>query len=101
MQHKGEAVIGKQAKLLKDKAEDASFPTSSLNSGLKDFNKKFEEQEETNAIRLLNHSAMTELRRDRIDDASINYLNEQRGMSTLLLNSLAGGLGYQEPRLEK
>lgn len=101
LQRKGEAVIGKQAKLLKDKAEDASFPTSSLNSGLKDFNKKFEEQEETNAIGLMNQNAMTELRRDRIDDASVNYLNEQKGMSTLLLNSLAGGLGYREPMLEK
>ena len=44
---------------------------------------------------------MTELRRDRIDDASVNYLNEQKGMSTLLLNSLAGGLGYRGPGLEK
>ena len=43
---------------------------------------------------------MTELRRDRIDDASVNYLNEQRGISTILLNSLAGGLGYKKPMIE-
>lgn len=97
----GEGVIGKQAKSFRNNAENSSLASSSLNAGREDFNRKFEEQEEANAIRLLNHSAMTELRRDRIDDASINYLNEQRGMSTLLLNSLAGGLGYQEPRLEK
>jgi conjugal transfer mating pair stabilization protein TraG len=66
-----------------------------------DFNKNFDGQEEANTIGLLNQSAMTELRRDPIDDASVNYLNEQRGMSTLLLNSLAGGLGYEEPRLGK
>ena len=68
---------------------------------LKDFKKKFDEQEETNAVGLMNHGAMTELRRDRIDDASVHYLNEQRGMSTILLNSLAGGLGYREARVEK
>ena len=44
---------------------------------------------------------MTELRQERINDFSSDYLNEQRGMSTILLNSLAGGLGHQEPRLEK
>lgn len=49
----------------------------------------------------MNQGAKTELRRDRIDDASVHYLNEQRGMSTILLNSLAGGLGYREPQLEK
>lgn len=101
LQHKGEAVLGKQEKLLKDKAEDASFQPSSLNSGLKDFNKKFDEQEETNSVGLMNQDAMTELRRDRIEDASANYLNEQKGMSTILLNSLAGGLGYREARVEK
>lgn len=67
----------------------------------KDFKKKFDEQEETNAVGLMNHGAMTELRRDRIDDASVHYLNEQRGMSTILLNSLAGGLGYREAQVEK
>ena len=101
LQLMGEGVIGKQAKSFRNNAEISSLASSSLNVEREDFNRKFEEQEEANAIRLLNHSAMTELRRDRIDDASINYLNEQRGMSTLLLNSLAGGLGYQEPRLEK
>ena len=101
LQHKGEAVLGKQEKLLKDKAEDASFQPSSLNSGLKDFNKKFDEQEETNSVGLMNQDAMTELRRDRIEDASANYLNDQKGMSTILLNSLAGGLGYREARVEK
>lgn len=101
LQHKGEAVLGKQEKLLKEKAEDASFQPSSLNSGLKDFNKKFDEQEETNSVGLMNQDAMTELRRDRIEDASANYLNEQKGMSTILLNSLAGGLGYREARVEK
>lgn len=49
----------------------------------------------------MNQDAMTELRRDRIDGASVNYLNEQKGMSTILLNSLAGGLGYREARVEK
>ena len=87
--------------MLKDKAEDAYFLWTSLNVGLKDFNKKFDEQEEANAIGLLNQGAMTELRRDRIDDASVNYLNEQKGMSTILLNSLAGGLGYREARVKK
>lgn len=101
LQHKGEAVLGKQEKLFKDKAEDASFQPSSLNSGLKDFNRKFDEQEETNSVGLMNQDAMTELRRDRIDGASVNYLNEQKGMSTILLNSLAGGLGYREARVEK
>jgi conjugal transfer mating pair stabilization protein TraG len=101
LQHKGEVVIGKQPKLLKDKAEDASFTTSSLISGLKDFSRRFEEQEEANAVGLLNQSAMTELRQERINDASIGYHEGQRGMSTLLLNSLAGGLGYREARIEK
>ena len=44
---------------------------------------------------------MTELRNEHNSDSSTRYLNEQKGMSTLLLNSLAGGLGYREPRLEK
>ena len=101
LQHKGEAVLGKQEKLFKDKAEDASFQPSSLNSGLKDFNKKFDEQEEANAIGLMNQNAMTELRQERINDASIGYHDGQRGMSTLLLNSLAGGLGYREARIER
>ena len=100
LQHKGEAVIGKQAKLLKEKAEDASFLSTSLNAGLKDFSRKFEEQQEANEVGLLNQSAMTELRQERINDSSTGYLNEQKGMSTLLLNSLAGGLGYRGPRLE-
>ena len=39
--------------------------------------------------------------KSNIDDASVHYLNEQRGMSTILLNSLAGGLGYREARVEK
>ncbi len=101
LQHKGEAVLGKQEQLFKDKAEDASFQPSSLNSGLKDFNKKFDEQEEANAIGLMNQNAMTELRQERINDASIGYHDGQRGMSTLLLNSLAGGLGYREARIER
>lgn len=101
MQRKGEELIGKQASSFKDKTQDASLLSTPLNEGLKDFNKKIEEQEEANAVGLMNQGAMTELRRDRIDDASGNYLNEQRGMSTILLNSLAGGLGYREPRLEK
>ena len=87
--------------MLKEKAEDASFQPSSLNSGLKDFNKKFDEQEEANVIGLLNQGAMTELRNEHNNDSSTRYLNEQKGMSTLLLNSLAGGLGYRGPRLEK
>lgn len=101
MQRKGEELIGKQAGSFKDKIENASLLSTSLNAGLKDFKKKFDEQEETNAVGLMNHGAMTELRRDRIDDASVHYLNEQRGMSTILLNSLAGGLGYREAQVEK
>ena len=101
MQRKGEELIGKQAGAFKDKIENASLLSTSLNAGLKDFKKKFDEQEETNAVGLMNHGAMTELRRDRIDDASVHYLNEQRGMSTILLNSLAGGLGYREAQVEK
>lgn len=100
MQHKGEELIGKQAGSFKDKTEDASFTTSSLNSGLKEFNRKFDEQEETNSVGLLNQSAMTELRKERINDASTGYPGGQRGMSTLLLNSLAGGLGYKRPMIE-
>lgn len=101
MQRKGGELIGKQAISLKDKTEDASLLSTSLNAGLKDFNRKFDEQEETNSVGLMNQDAMTELRRDRIDGASVNYLNEQKGMSTILLNSLAGGLGYREARVEK
>lgn len=48
----------------------------------------------------MNQSAMTELRQERINDSSAGYQNEQRGMSTILLNSLAGGLGYREARIE-
>lgn len=44
---------------------------------------------------------MTDLRIEHNNDSSTRYLNEQKGMSTLLLNSLAGGLGYQGPRLGK
>ena len=101
MQRKGRELIGKQAISLKDKTEGASLLSTSLNAGLKDFNRKFDEQEETNSVGLMNQDAMTELRRDRIDGASVNYLNEQKGMSTILLNSLAGGLGYREARVEK
>lgn len=101
MQRKGEELIGKKASSFKDKTEDASLLSTSLKEELKDFNRKFDEREETNALGLMNHGAMTELRRDHIDDASVNYLNEQRGMGTILLNSLAGGLGYQEARVEK
>lgn len=101
MQRKGGELIGKQAISLKDKTEGASLLSTSLNAGLKDFNSKFDEQEETNSVGLMNQDAMTELRRDRIDGASVNYLNEQKGMSTILLNSLAGGLGYREARVEK
>ena len=101
MQRKGGELIGKQAISLKDKTEGASLLSTSLNAGLKDFNRKFDEQEETNSVGLMNQDAMTELRRDRIDGASVNYLNEQKGMSTILLNSLAGGLGYREAREEK
>lgn len=100
MQHKGEELIGKQAGSFKDKTEDVSLLSTSLNEELKDFNRKFDEQEETNAVGLMNQGAMIELRRDRIDDASVNYLNEQRGISTILLNSLAGGLGYKKPMIE-
>lgn len=99
MQRKGEELIGKQAGSFKDKTGKASLLPTSLNEELKDFNKKFEEQDEANAIGLLNHSAMTELRQERINDSSTGYQNEQRGMSTLLLNSLAGGLGYREGRV--
>ena len=101
MQRKGGELIGKQAISLKDKTEGASLLSTSLNAGLKDFNRKFDEQEETNSVGLMNQDAMTELRRDRIDGASVNYLNEQKCMSTILLNSLAGGLGYREARVEK
>lgn len=101
MQRKGGELIGKQAISLKDKTEGASLLSTSLNAGLKDFNRKFDEQEETNSVGLMNQNAMTELRRDRIDGASVNYLNEQKGMSTILLNSLAGGLGYRGARVEK
>ena len=101
MQRKGGELIGKQAISLKDKTEGASLLSTSLNAGLKDFNRKFDEQEETNSVGLMNQDAMTELIRDRIDGASVNYLNEQKGMSTILLNSLAGGLGYREARVEK
>ena len=101
MQRKGEELIGKKAISLKDKTENAFPLSTSLTTGLKDFNKKFDEQEETNSVGLMNQGAMTELRRDRIDDASVNYLNEQKGISTILLNSLAGGLGYKEARVEK
>ena len=87
MQRKGGELIGKQAISLKDKTEGASLLSTSLNAGLKDFNRKFDEQEETNSVGLMNQDAMTELRRDRIDGASVNYLNEQKGMSTILLNS--------------
>lgn len=101
MQRKGGELIGKQAISLKDKTEGASLLSTSLNAGLKDFNRKFDEQEETNSVGLMNQDAMTELRRDRIDGASVNYLNEQKGMSTILLNSLSGGLGYREARVKK
>lgn len=101
MQRKGGELIGKQAISLKDKTEGASLLSTLLNAGLKDFNRKFDEQEETNSVGLMNRDAMTELRRDRIDGASVNYLNEQKGMSTILLNSLAGGLGYREARVKK
>lgn len=92
MQRKGGELIGKQAISLKDKTEGASLLSTSLNAGLKDFNRKFDEQEETNSVGLMNQDAMTELRRDRIDGASVNYLNEQKGMSTILLNLLPADL---------
>lgn len=101
LQLMGEGVIGKQAKSFRNNAENSSLASSSLNAGREDFNKKFDEQEEANVIGLLNQGAMTELRNEHNSDSSTRYLNEQKGMSTLLLNSLAGGLGYREPRLEK
>lgn len=94
-------MIGKQAKSFREQAEKSPFLSSSLNARLKGFNKEFEGQEEANAIGLMSQDAMTELRQERINDFSSDYLNEQRGMSTILLNSLAGGLSYREPRLEK
>ncbi|WP_302310777.1 conjugal transfer protein TraG N-terminal domain-containing protein [Parasutterella excrementihominis] len=101
LQLMGEGVIGKQAKSFRNNAENSSLASSSLNAGREDFNKKFDEQEEANVIGLLNQGAMTELRNEHNNDSSTRYLNEQKGMSTLLLNSLAGGLGYRGPRLEK
>ena len=97
----GKGVIGKQAKSFRNNAENSSLASSSLNAGREDFNKKFDEQEEANAIGLLNQGAMTELRNEHNNDSSTRYLNEQKGMSTILLNSLAGGLGYREARVEK
>ena len=44
MQRKGGELIGKQAISLKDKTEGASLLSTSLNAGLKDFNRKFDEQ---------------------------------------------------------
>lgn len=101
LQLMGEGVIGKQAKSFRNNAEISSLASSSLNVEREDFNKKFDEQEEANAIGLLNQGAMTDLRIEHNNDSSTRYLNEQKGMSTLLLNSLAGGLAYQEPRLGK
>lgn len=101
LQLMGEGVIGKQAKSFRNNAEISSLASSSLNVEREDFNKKFDEQEEANVISLLNQGAMTELRNEHNNDSSTRYLNEQKGMSTLLLNSLAGGLGYRGPRLEK
>ena len=101
LQLMGKGVIGKQAKSFRNNAENSSLASSSLNAGREDFNKKFDEQEEANAIGLLNQGAMTELRNEHNNDSSTRYLNEQKGMSTLLLNSLAGGLGYRGPGLEK
>lgn len=101
LQLMGEGVIGKQAKSFRNNAEISSLASSSLNVEREDFNKKFDEQEEANAIGLLNQGAMTDLRIEHNNDSSTRYLNEQKGMSTLLLNSLAGGLGYQGPRLGK
>lgn len=101
LQLMGEGVIGKQAKSFRNNAENSSLVSSSLNAGREDFNKKFDEQEEANAIGLLNQGTMTELQNEHNNDSSTRYLNEQKGMSTLLLNSLAGGLGYRGPRLEK
>lgn len=101
LQLMGEGVIGKQAKSFRNNVENSSLASSLLNAGREDFNKKFDEQEEANIIGLLNQGAMTELRNEHNNDSSTRYLNEQKGMSTLLLNSLAGGLGYRGPRLEK
>ena len=101
LQLMGEGVIGKQAKSFRNNVENSSLASSLLNAGREDFNKKFDEQEEANVIGLLNQGAMTELRNENNNDSSTRYLNEQKGMSTLLLNSLAGGLGYRGPRLEK
>lgn len=101
LQLMGEGVIGKQAKSFRNNAEISSLASSSLNVEREDFNKKFDEQEEANAIGLLNQGAMTDLRIEHNNDSSTRYLNEQKDMSTLLLNSLAGGLGYQGPRLGK
>lgn len=101
LQLMGEEVIGKQAKSFRNNAENSSLASSSLNAGREDFKKKFDEQEEANAIGLLNQGAMTELRNEHNNNSSTRYLNEQKGMSTLLLNSLAGGLGYREARVEK
>ncbi len=101
LQLMGEGVIGKQAKSFRNNAEISSLASSSLNVEREDFNKKFDEQEEANAIGLLNQGAMTDLRIEHNNDSSTRYLTEQKGMSTLLLNSLAGGLGYQGPRLGK
>lgn len=101
LQLMGEGVIGKQAKSFRNNVENSSLASSLLNAGREDFNKKFDEQEEANVIGLLNQGAMTELRNEHNNDSSTRYLNEQKGMSTLLLNSLAGGLGYRGPRLEK
>ena len=42
MQRKGGELIGKQAISLKDKTEGASLLSTSLNAGLKDFNRKFD-----------------------------------------------------------
>lgn len=101
LQLMGEGVIGKQAKSFRNNVENSSLASSLLNAGREDFNKKFDEQEEANVIGLLNQGAMTELRNEHNNDSSTRYLNEQKGMSTLLLNSLAGGLGYRGPSLEK
>lgn len=101
LQLMGEGVIGKQAKSFRNNVENSSLASSLLNAGREDYNKKFDEQEEANVIGLLNQGAMTELRNEHNNDSSTRYLNEQKGMSTLLLNSLAGGLGYRGPRLEK
>lgn len=85
LQLMGEGVIGKQAKSFRNNAEISSLASSSLNVEREDFNKKFDEQEEANAIGLLNQGAMTDLRIEHNNDSSTRYLNEQKGMSTLLL----------------